>query len=46
MAALKTIRIDLEVHAALAAQAKGFETRNDVIRRLLGLAPKQKEASQ
>jgi negative regulator of replication initiation len=43
MTALKTIRIDQEVYDALASQAKGFETPNAVIRRLLGLAAEEKK---
>lgn len=39
--ASKVIRIDMEVYEALAAQAKAFETPNAVIRRLLGLPPKE-----
>jgi predicted CopG family antitoxin len=43
MAALKTIRIDKEVYDALAAQSRGFETPNAVIRRLLNLPTKEKK---
>jgi hypothetical protein len=39
MSVSKLIRIDTAVYAALKAKAKGFETPNAVIRRLLGLPP-------
>lgn len=37
----KVVRIDNEVWTKLAELAEGFETPNAVIRRLLGLPPKQ-----
>ena len=39
----KRLRIDIdnEVYEALGKQALGFETPNDVLRRLLGLEPKE-----
>jgi hypothetical protein len=37
LAATKVIRVDPEVAARLAQEAQGFESRNDVLRRLLGL---------
>ena len=34
---MKTIRIDDEVYEELQRRARGFETRNTVVRRVLGL---------
>ena len=36
----RIIRIDAEVYAGLQQIAQGFETPNDVLRRMLELAPK------
>ena len=41
----KVIRIDPEVFAELQKRAGGFEKPNTVIRRLLGLEPKQERQS-
>jgi hypothetical protein len=38
--ATKQIRIDEEVREALAARVRGFETPNEVLRRLLDLPAK------
>ena len=42
MAEGRTIRVDVEVYEELARRAKGFETPNAVLRRLLRLK-KEKE---
>lgn len=42
MTTIKTIRIDAEVYEELARRAKGFESPNTVIRRLLRLKKEKK----
>lgn len=36
---MKRIKLDEEVFVALAGKAQGFESVNDVIRRVLGMPP-------